>query len=97
MLFGLFGKKKDAERKEAVVGRVVHYFPKVKAAVVKLDKDKLSIGDRIKIQSRTYGFEQDIKSMQIDHEAVNEVSAGQEAAIKVLKKARAGNKVLKIY
>ena len=93
MLFGLFGRKKDEEVKGTLVGKVVHYFPHVKAAVVKVDKKKLSVGDTIRIKGHTTDFTEKIGSMQVEHEVVESVSKGAEAAIKVKKKVRRRDKV----
>ena len=91
MIFGIFGKKKEEEG--VLVGEVIHYFKKVKAAVIEIKKDKMSIGDRIRIKGHTTDFEEKITSMQIEHESVESVSKGGEVAIKVKKKVRRGDKV----
>ena len=98
MILGLFGKKKakkNAEKKEKLplVGRIIHYFPKVKAAVVRVEKGKISVGDQIRVKGHTTDFDLVIKSMQIDHEQVEKASKGQEAAIKVKKRTRIRDKV----
>lgn len=65
------------------LGKVAHYFDKIGVAVVKLE-GSLRVGDRIRVDSRASGeYEQEVGSMQIDHEAVEEAKAGEEAAIKV--------------
>ncbi|MFQ5953338.1 MAG: hypothetical protein ACE5JK_08090, partial [Candidatus Omnitrophota bacterium] len=65
----------------------------VKAAVIKVNKGKISIGDHIRIKGHTTDFDQTVKSMQIEHEPVESVSKGGEAAIKVGKKVRRGDQV----
>ena len=92
MIFGLF-RKKRREPEGILIGEVVHYFNKVKAAVIKVDKESLSIGDHIRIIGHTTDFEEKIPSMQIEHETVESVSKGQEVAIKVRGKTRRGDKV----
>ena len=91
MFFGLFGKK--AKGNEVLIGEVVHYFDKVKAAVIKVDNEKISVGDNIRIKGHSVEFDQTVKSMQVDHKPVESVSKGGEAAIEVKKKARTGSKV----
>ncbi|MFH1552483.1 MAG: hypothetical protein ABID83_02435 [Candidatus Omnitrophota bacterium] len=93
MIFGLFGKKKEKPLEEDRVGKVVHYFPHVKAAVIVIEKKGISIGDHIRIKGHTTDIEQKIESMQVEHEAVESVSKGQEAAIKVKKKVRRRDEV----
>ena len=92
MIFGLFGKKEEPKA-EDLIGEVVHYFPHVKAAVIKVEKGSVKIGDHIRVHGHTTDFEEKIQSMQIEHESVENVSKGQEVAIKVKKKTRRGDKV----
>jgi len=89
MIFGIFGGKKE----EVLIGEVIHYFKQVKAAVIEVKKEKVAIGDRIRIKGHTTNFDQKIKSMQIEHEPVESVSKGGEVAIKVAKKVRRGDQV----
>lgn len=96
MLFGIFGSKKVDVSEEVLVGEVVHYFRKVKAAVIKVENGKMEIGDGIRIRGNTTDFKDKIASMQIDHQPVESVSKGKEAAIKVKKKVRRGDKVYKV-
>ena len=93
MFFGLFGKKEKKALNEECVGEVVHYFPHVKAAVIKLDKGALSSGDHIHVKGHSTDFEQTVTSMQIDHKVVEKVSQKEEVAIQVKKKTRRGDKV----
>ena len=92
MVFGLFGRKSE-EMEEVFIGSVIHYFSKVKAAVVRIEKDSVSIGDRIRIKGHTTDFGQKVESMQIDHEPVEKASRKKEVAIKVKKKTRRGDRV----
>jgi len=94
MIFGWFGRKKVKEAEGLIVGRVVHFFPKVKVAVFKVDKGRVSVGDVIRIKGHTTDFAQKISSMEIEHEKVESVSSGREAAIKVKKRTRIGDKIL---
>lgn len=91
MIFGLFGRKKPKE--EILLGKVVHYFPHVNAAVVRIEEGTVSIGDRIKVRGHTTEFEQKITSMQIEHKPVESASKGGEVAIQVKRKAKAGCQV----
>lgn len=94
MIFGLFGRK-QAPKEEDLIGAVVHYFPHVKAAVIKVEKGSVTVGDHIRVKGHTTDFEEKVQSMQIEHESVENVSKGQEVAIKVKKKTRRGDRVFK--
>ena len=91
-------KKKAAvpkKAKENVVGTVTHYFPKVRAAVVKL-KAPLAIGDTIKIKGHTTDFKQVINSMQIEHVPITEAKKGQEIGLLVDSRVRQHDIVYKV-
>ncbi|MBI3627602.1 MAG: hypothetical protein HY220_02555 [Candidatus Sungbacteria bacterium] len=74
---------------ETPIGKVVHYFGKVGAAVVKLTQP-LAVGDKIKIKDGENSWEQEVASMQVDRVAVSSAKAGDEVAIKLDSKAREG-------
>jgi len=96
MIFGLFRRKKsDAELGESI-GEITHYFPHVKAGVIKITKGDIAVGDTIYVKGHTTAFEQKIKSMQINRKSVDKASRGQEIGIKVAKRVRGGDKVYKI-
>lgn len=86
------GKKGVA--KEDIIGVVTHYFPKVRAAVVKL-KNTLSAGDVVKIKGHTTDFAQTVSSLQIDHVAVDKAIKGQEIGLLVDSRVREHDLVLK--
>jgi len=96
MFFGLFKKKKAVEELGESIGDVTHFFPHVKAAVIKLKKSNLSLGDTIYVKGHTTDFEQKIKSMQVNHKPVSAASQGQEIGLKVNAKVRHGDKVYKV-
>ena len=96
MFFGLFKKKRTSEELGEAIGEITHFFPHVKAAVIKLQKEGLSVGDVIYVKGHTTNFEQKIKSMQNNHAPIEKASKGQEIGIKVTAKVRHGDKVYKI-
>lgn len=81
--------------KENIIGIVTHYFPHVRAAVVKL-KAPLAIGDTIKIKGHTTDFTQTIDSMQIDRVPVNSAKKGQEIGVLVKSRVRQHDVVCKV-
>ena len=96
MIFGLFKKKKSVEELGEPIGEITHFFPHVKAAVIKLKKDTLAVGDTIYIKGHTTDFEQKVKSLQINHEPVTNAQKGQEIGLKIGSKVRHGDKVYKV-
>jgi len=96
MFFGLFKRKKSVEELGDPIGEITHFFPHVKAAVIKLKTGSLATGDTIYIKGHTTDFEQKIQSIQADHKPIEKASKGQEAGIRVKSKVRHGDKVYKI-
>lgn len=76
-------KKSNGE----IVGTITHYFPKVRAAVIKL-KTSLVTGDTIKIKGHTTDLAQIVSSMQVDHVPVNQAKKGQEIGLLVSSRVR---------
>jgi len=88
---------KPAEKKEGkLVGRVIHYFDKIKVGVIKLSGD-LAEGDTIRIVGgEDTDFKQAIRSMEMDHEKIKKAKKKQVIGLKINKMAREGYKVYKM-
>lgn len=78
-----------------LVGKITHYFSKIGVAVVELSAP-LKVGDKISIEGSNKKVEQVVESMQIEHQNIQEASAGQAIGLKVVDKVSPGNKVYKI-
>jgi len=81
------GKAVVKKPKQEVIGVITHYFPKVRAAVIKL-KTPLAVGDTIKVKGHTTDFIQQITSMQMDHVPVDVAKKGQEIGLLVNSRVR---------
>lgn len=82
-------------KKEKPIGVITHYFSDIKVAVIKL-KDNLKLGQRIRITGgENTDFEQEVKSIQVDHKPVKLAKKGKSIGIKVAKKSREGYRVFK--
>ncbi len=98
-LFDFFKKKPSkaqTQEKLKEIGVVTHYFPHVKAAVVKLSKGSVKVGSTIYIKGHTTDFRQQIKSMQYNHSPIEEGRTGQEIGLKVKARVRIGDVVYKV-
>ena len=78
------------------IGIVTHYFSHVEAAVIKLTKSSLSLGDTIVIKGHTTEFKEKIDSMQLDHAPIANASIGQEVGLKVKSRVREHDVVYKV-
>ena len=77
------------------IGEVLHYYGHIQVAVVRLS-DALKTGDKIKIKGHTTNFEQNVGSMQVDHNQIETAEKGQEIGMKVNDKVREADKVYKV-
>ena len=80
---------------EQLIGKVDHWFGRIGVAGIELT-DKLAVGDSIHILGHTTDFEQEITSMQIMHQDVNEAGPGDDVGVKVQFRARVGDRVYKV-
>ena len=87
--------KKVTKNEGNLIGLVIHYFPHVQAAVVKLKKP-LSNGDTLKIKGHTTDLTQTVTSMQIDRVEISSGKKGDEIGLQVSSRVRQGDKVYKI-
>lgn len=89
------GKKALSKKmRENILGTVTHYFPHVRAAVIKLDAP-LAVGDVVKIKGHTTDFTQKIASMQIDRVPISEAKKGDEIGLLVDSRVRKKDLVFK--
>ena len=77
------------------IGEITHFFSKISVAVIELNGE-LKVGDRIKFSGATTDFEQDVVSMQIEHNNIDEASPGDSVGMKVKERVRKGDKVFKL-
>jgi hypothetical protein len=78
----------DGER----IGEVTHFFGKINVAVVQLIKG-LKVGDRVHFLGSHTDFQQEVTSMQVEHDSILLGEAGSEVAIKTKQRVRSGDSV----
>lgn len=78
-----------------LVGKIVHYYPKISVAVVEL-ADSLKKGEKISIERSGGAFEQVVDSMQIEHKEIEQAEKGQSIGLKVVAETKEGAQVYKI-
>lgn len=80
---------------EVCYGTITHYFPKVRAAVIRIEKT-LTNGARIRIQGRETAFTQQVTSLQINRIPVDEGRPGEDVGLEVKKTVAVGDRVLAV-
>ena len=79
-----------------LIGKVVHYFDKIGVAVIRLDAP-LKVGETIRIAGgEATDFTQEVESMEVEHQKIEQAKKGDEVGLKVKEKVREGYKVYKI-
>ena len=79
-----------------LIGKVTHYFDKIKVAIIELD-GPLNVGDKIRIiGGESTDFDQDVESMEIEHEKIKKGKKGDSVGVETKEKVREGYKVYKI-
>ncbi len=64
-----------------MIGTVSHYFKKLSVAVLDL-KEPLAVNDLVSFRGANTDFEQEITSMQLEHQNIEVGEVGQEVAVK---------------
>ena len=78
------------------IGDVTHFYANINVAVILLS-DGISIGDMVHFLGHTTDFRQEVKSLQIEHQPIDGAKAGQEVAMRVIRRVRRGDKVFRIF
>ena len=74
------------------IGRVTHFFGKIKVAIVKFNK-KVPVGKTLHFKGATTDFKDVIKSMQYEHKSIKSAPKGKQVGIKVKRQVREGDEV----
>lgn len=78
------------------IGTVTHFYDKIGVAIVELSAS-LSSGDKIKfVRGGEDLFEQDVDSIQIEHEKRDTAKAGEVIGLKVAQLVKEGTEVFKV-
>ena len=81
---------------EHKIGIITHYFGKIGVAAVKITDGVLEVGDMIRIKGHTSDVTQTVKSMQVEHEAVEIARVGDEVGLKTAEYVREHDAVYKV-
>lgn len=72
------------------IGTITHYFDKIGVAVVEVKKP-IHVGEKVKISGHDKEFEQEIASMQMEHEQVKKAKKGDSVGLKVSQPVKSGD------
>ena len=80
---------------EQEIGRVDHFFDKISVGMIILS-GVLKVGDTIHVTGKHTDFSQEIESMRIEFDNVNEAKEGDKVGIKVDQPVHTNDKVCKV-
>ncbi len=88
------GGKKAAKAlpKRKPIGKVTHFFDKIKVAIIKFNKP-VKVGAQICFEGNKTCFPQVLNSMQYNHESIKLAKKGKEVGVKVKKEVKEGDLV----
>jgi translation initiation factor IF-2 len=81
---------------EEEVGVIVKFFAKPGVAAIKVTNGSIRKGDLLKYKGHTTDFTEEIKSMEMDNQPIDEAKVGDEIGIKVGERVREKDVVYKV-
>jgi translation elongation factor EF-Tu-like GTPase len=81
---------------EKRIGTIIDYFAKIGVLAFRVEDAGLKVGDTIHIKGHTTDLTQEVTSMQIDREAIEEAKVGDDVGIKAKDRVRKGDAVYKV-
>lgn len=78
------------------VGVIVKFFTKPSVAAIEVMGEGIKKGDLLKYKGHTTEFTEQVSSMQIDNQTVEEAATGAMVGVKVKERVRDGDKVYKV-
>ncbi len=82
---------------EEQIAVVVKFFSKPSVAALQITSGTIKKGDILRYKGHTTDFNQELTSMEIDNEPVEEAKAGDMVGVKVKERVRENDKVYKVF
>jgi hypothetical protein len=73
----------EPARHEEAVGTVTHYYSHLSVAIIQVNNGMLRTGDSIHIQGHSTDFTQPVESMELEHQHIDQATAGQTVGVRV--------------
>ncbi len=81
---------------EEQVGVIVKFFAKPSVAALEITNGTIKKGDLLHYKGHTTDFTEEVASMEIDNQPVDEAKAGDLVGLKVSQRVRPNDKVYKV-
>ena len=81
---------------EEQVAVIVKFFAKPSVAALEVTNGSIKIGDLLRYKGHTSDFTEEITSMEVDNQPVDEAKVGDLVGVKVKERVRENDKVYKV-
>jgi putative protease len=81
---------------EEQVGVIVKFFAKPSVAAIEITNGSIKTGDLLRYQGHTTDFTEEVTSMEIDNQKVEEAKVGDLVGIQVKDRVRENDKVYRV-
>ena len=81
---------------EDQVGVVVNFYAKPSVAAIKVTGGSIRKGDLLKYKGHTTDFTEEVTSIEIENQPVEEAKSGDLVGVKVKERVREGDKIYKV-
>ncbi len=83
----------EAKAEEKLIGRITHYYSRLRVCSIELTDGELDVGDTIHISGKTTDYIQTVDSIQIEHHNISRAESGKVVGVKVKDKVRIHDQV----
>jgi putative protease len=81
---------------DEAVGMIVKFFAKPSVAAIEITNGSIKTGDLLRYKGHTTDFTEEVTSMEIDNQQVDEAKVGDLVGIKVKERVRENDKVYRV-
>jgi putative protease len=81
---------------EEEVGVIIKFFAKPGVAAIKVTKGTIKRGDILKYKGHTTDFTEEVRSMEIDNQSVDEAKVGDTIGVKIEERVREKDIIYKV-
>ncbi|UCH20598.1 MAG: translation elongation factor-like protein [Deltaproteobacteria bacterium] len=81
---------------EEEVGIVLKFFAQPSVAAVKVTRGSIKKGDLLRYRGHTTDFTEEVTSMEIDRQPIEEAKVGDMVGLKVKERVRENDKIYKV-
>lgn len=81
---------------EEEVGIIVKFFVKPSVAAIEMRAGSIKTGDLLRYKGHTTDFTDEVSSMEVDNQSIDEAKIGDMVGIKVKERVRENDKVYKV-